>query len=477
MASSSRARPTWSSPTRRRPPTTSAPRSKTNYRAAMFEEGHATQVEVAGIVASSKQPELARKFLAFLLTPEAQAAPAGDELDVSGQDAGGRPARRASRRSTVPAKALTSDPGVARRQPPGLDRRVARRDGEVGRSERGRAMIPGLSILAVLAALVALRSGGLVLLAPRAGAAGLDLALSRLDRRLHAAAGGPLGADLAGARRPAGARLGAAAVSRSAHPPVPSRRRDGAAGHRRGLRPHGDLRPRRARQPGPDRAWACRASRSTGWPGSSSPMCSSTRPTRPGSISPRSRRCRASIGASPPRSACRPPRCSGSSTGRSSGARRSALGVPDLHRLRDELRHPLALGGGPGAATFEVAIYEALRFDVDFARAAHLAILQIGAMAVLVTIAAPFLARPPEAAGSGLAVAAAGPREPAAPHPRRRGPRRRACLLVLPPLAAVAWSGRSIPTIFDARHGESARDERRRRAAGGRPGALSSPSP
>ena len=35
---------------------------------------------------------------------------------------------------------------------------------------------------------------------------------------------------------------------------------------------------------------------------------------------------------------------------------------------------PLALGGGPGAATFEVAIYEALRFDVDFGRAALFAL-------------------------------------------------------------------------------------------------------
>jgi thiamine transport system permease protein len=110
---------------------------------------------------------------------------------------------------------------------------------------------------------------------------------------------------------------------------------------------------------------------------------------------------------------------------------------------------PLALGGGPGAATFEVAIYEALRFDVDFARAAHLAILQIGAMAVLVTMAAPFLARPPEAAGSGLAML----------RPDRGSLALRildgavllgSALLILPPLAAVAWSGRAIPGIFDA---------------------------
>ncbi|MBL8590624.1 MAG: thiamine/thiamine pyrophosphate ABC transporter permease ThiP, partial [Methylobacteriaceae bacterium] len=37
----------------------------------------------------------------------------------------------------------------------------------------------------------------------------------------------------------------------------------------------------------------------------------------------------------------------------------------------------LALGGGPGAATLEVAIYEALRFEFDLPRAATLAIAQI----------------------------------------------------------------------------------------------------
>jgi thiamine transport system permease protein len=36
----------------------------------------------------------------------------------------------------------------------------------------------------------------------------------------------------------------------------------------------------------------------------------------------------------------------------------------------------LALGGGPGRATLEVAIYEALRIDLDFGRAAWLAFLQ-----------------------------------------------------------------------------------------------------
>ena len=40
--------------------------NETRYRAAIFEEGHALQVEVAGMVASTDQPELAREFLRFM---------------------------------------------------------------------------------------------------------------------------------------------------------------------------------------------------------------------------------------------------------------------------------------------------------------------------------------------------------------------------------------------------------------------------
>ena len=41
--------------------------------AAAFDEGHYMQVEVAGMVASSKQPDLAKSFLAYLTGPDAQA--------------------------------------------------------------------------------------------------------------------------------------------------------------------------------------------------------------------------------------------------------------------------------------------------------------------------------------------------------------------------------------------------------------------
>lgn len=45
---------------------------KDNYVAASFAEGHYLQVEVAARVASSKQPELAKQFLNFMVTPAFQ---------------------------------------------------------------------------------------------------------------------------------------------------------------------------------------------------------------------------------------------------------------------------------------------------------------------------------------------------------------------------------------------------------------------
>jgi thiamine transport system substrate-binding protein len=57
--------------------------------AAIFEEGHYLQVEVAGITAGAAEPELAREFLAFMLDGAVAGGDADDELDVSGGDAGG----------------------------------------------------------------------------------------------------------------------------------------------------------------------------------------------------------------------------------------------------------------------------------------------------------------------------------------------------------------------------------------------------
>jgi thiamine transport system permease protein len=50
----------------------------------------------------------------------------------------------------------------------------------------------------------------------------------------------------------------------------------------------------------------------------------------------------------------------------------------------------LTLGGGPRATTIEVAIYQALRFDFDPARAVVLALVQIALCAVLVALAGRF---------------------------------------------------------------------------------------
>ncbi|RPH26107.1 thiamine ABC transporter substrate binding subunit [Buttiauxella warmboldiae] len=52
---------------------------KENYAAASFSEGHYLQVEVAGRLASSKQPELAGKFMKFITSPGFQnAIPTGN---------------------------------------------------------------------------------------------------------------------------------------------------------------------------------------------------------------------------------------------------------------------------------------------------------------------------------------------------------------------------------------------------------------
>jgi thiamine transport system permease protein len=64
----------------------------------------------------------------------------------------------------------------------------------------------------------------------------------------------------------------------------------------------------------------------------------------------------------------------------------------------------LSLGGGPGAATLEVAIYEAVHFDVDSSRAGILALLQV---AICLVLAVPILwlvRRPGETAAHGAMV-------------------------------------------------------------------------
>ena len=48
--------------------------NETKYKAAVFSEGHAMQVEVAGMVASSKNQELAKEFLSFMVGDAFQSA-------------------------------------------------------------------------------------------------------------------------------------------------------------------------------------------------------------------------------------------------------------------------------------------------------------------------------------------------------------------------------------------------------------------
>ena len=51
----------------------------TKYQAASFAEGHYLQIEVAGLVKSSTHKDLAKKFLAFMMTPGFQdAIPTGN---------------------------------------------------------------------------------------------------------------------------------------------------------------------------------------------------------------------------------------------------------------------------------------------------------------------------------------------------------------------------------------------------------------
>jgi thiamine transport system permease protein len=108
----------------------------------------------------------------------------------------------------------------------------------------------------------------------------------------------------------------------------------------------------------------------------------------------------------------------------------------------------LNLGGG-GRATLEVAIFEALKTDLDFARAAWLGLVQVALCTTVALTLHRILARPPAALTARLAV----PR-PDAGHPWLRafdvGVLALAGLLVLPPLAAVLAGLPHLPRLLDA---------------------------
>ena len=55
----------------------------------------------------------------------------------------------------------------------------------------------------------------------------------------------------------------------------------------------------------------------------------------------------------------------------------------------------LALGGGPGRSTLEVAIFEALKVDLDFGRAAWLALIQLAICLALMLALNWAFTRPP----------------------------------------------------------------------------------
>ena len=81
--------------------------------AAIFEEGHYMQVEVAAMTAASDQPELAREFLALHADRRLPGGDPDHELDVSGAHPRGRAARGLRRRCAVPEKPLLFSPEEA----------------------------------------------------------------------------------------------------------------------------------------------------------------------------------------------------------------------------------------------------------------------------------------------------------------------------------------------------------------------------
>ncbi len=114
----------------------------------------------------------------------------------------------------------------------------------------------------------------------------------------------------------------------------------------------------------------------------------------------------------------------------------------------------LTLGGGPRNATLEVAIYQALRLDVDFARAAALALLQMGLCLGLVLASGLLGARLPDGAGQIA--------------PRRRSDAAHrgvtildaavlalAGTLVAPPIVSVIAGAGALPMLMSAEMGRA----------------------
>lgn len=75
------------------------------YKAALFSEGHYIQIEIAGMIATSAEPELARKFLAFMMSPDFQdVIPTTNWMLPAGKTS--QPLPAAFRSLIVPSKTL-----------------------------------------------------------------------------------------------------------------------------------------------------------------------------------------------------------------------------------------------------------------------------------------------------------------------------------------------------------------------------------
>lgn len=88
-----------------------AAEKKANYKAAIFHEGHFLEVEVAGMTASADDPELARSFLRFMISPPFQSAiPEGNWMYPSVVPQGGDAALPASFQALPkPARSTLAD--------------------------------------------------------------------------------------------------------------------------------------------------------------------------------------------------------------------------------------------------------------------------------------------------------------------------------------------------------------------------------
>lgn len=108
----------------------------------------------------------------------------------------------------------------------------------------------------------------------------------------------------------------------------------------------------------------------------------------------------------------------------------------------------LALGGGPDRATLEVAIYEALRLDADFARAASLSILQLAIGVILAGAYAAGLRRTRELPFAGRAAPRA---DREARHLRRLDAvvLAIAILFIAPPLLSVMSGVTTLPALLE----------------------------